>query len=816
LDDPSQQSANVQLEPHGRGPGGHSEFLAPLVSQWIEKIGFAQDAKKPFNTIAQQCDQFFSQSSGFMWKDKFRKKHLGEGIKAPRFQVTMNKAFELVALFGPYLFWKYPGVWVQSYDQLELKPELFGIDDSVLAQVQSGDPNAMQQIPPEQQMAALEFQQAVSEQQQEKVRRDTRNSLMMKYLNYSQREQPGDGLAMSAELAITEALVKGRGVLWPEAYTFPGSGRTMTGRFWGTVDDLFVDPDCTDPTFRDAKWIARRHCNPDWEVERKFGLASGTLANAGAYESVDSLSSNRSDSAKQARKSGKTHDLVVWYEIWSKCGVGTRMSHSDDADAKMIGDGLHSAFDEVVGDFAYLCVVDGVSFPLNAPASKIRSTHPDIPDASDEEVQALFEWRAPNYGPLFPCYLDDRWPVACLDFYRDPKSAWPIAPLAPGLGELISLNILISAAVENAFEGRKQIIAYLESAAADVRGKVDSSQSPVLIPLKDTVAKSINEVIQYLNKPGMNKDIWDAINMVSQMFDKRTGLTEFMYAVSGTQSRSARDVAAKEEKAAIRPEKMSEDVAKWMTASANLEKFLAGWTVEGYDLAPLLGRHGAHFWDQLIAGDDPEVFVREMQATVESSELRKPNRDRLMSNLQEMMQYMLPVLQGYAQTTGNTEPLNAFLEKMGTAMEQDVAGWRFGPWAPEPDPQMQQMQQMQMQLDQAKQEAEVQSKQIDAQKAQVELQKAQVETQRASIEAENQIGANQVEVESKQLEFLFDQAKHDQELEQDDEFHQQELSQKREEGLMGLMQRRAEGQLKIAQMRNEAVIKAADQTPDNV
>src|SRR5690606_34442582 len=104
----------------------------------------------------------------------------------------------------------------------------------------------------------------------------------------------------------------------------------------------------------------------------------------------------------------------------------------------------------------------------------------------------------------------------------------------------------------------------------------------------------------------------------------------------------------------------------------------------GRDLVPLLGRYGAHFWDQLIAGDDPEVFVREMQATVEANECRKPNRERVLANLQEMLQFMLPVLQQYAMATGDTRPLNEFFAKLGQSMEQDVTGWTLGPWQPAP------------------------------------------------------------------------------------------------------------------------------------
>jgi hypothetical protein len=394
-----------------------------------------------------------------------------------------------------------------------------------------------------------------------------------------------------------------------------------------------------------------------------------------------------------------------------------------------------------------------------------------------------------------------------LDFYRNYGSPWPIAPLAPALGELICLNIMISAYTEQAYENRKHVIAYMEEAIKTLEGKLNSSQSPVLIPIQQGIAKNINEVIQYLNKPEMNRDLGEAIAFISSLFDKRTGLTEFMYAVSSTQSRSARDVAAKEEKASIRPEKMANDVARFLTDSFTLVKFLSGWVVSGQDLVSLLGKYGAYFWDQLIAADDPEVFVREMQCTIEANECRKPNRERMMANLQDMMQYMIPMLQQYATDTGDTKPINAFLEKLGESMEEDVTPWELGPWRPEPDPAMQQMQQMQMQLEQAKLQAEVQTKQMEAQAKQAEIEKAQIETQRAMIDAQAQSQAAEAELQKKQLEFAFDQAAHQQELIQDQNQHVQELDQKRQEFLLSLMQKREEGAQKIQQMRDEGAVK---------
>jgi hypothetical protein len=63
--------------------------------------------------------------------------------------------------------------------------------------------------------------------QQENAQRGpsmTRSARLLEmYLNYTPTEQPGGGLATHASDAITEALVKGRGCLWPRPYFMPGS-----------------------------------------------------------------------------------------------------------------------------------------------------------------------------------------------------------------------------------------------------------------------------------------------------------------------------------------------------------------------------------------------------------------------------------------------------------------------------------------------------------------------------------------------------------------------------------------------------------------
>lgn len=798
-------------------------FMEPLVAAWCEKITLAYKAKDDFADIAEQCNAFFSQASGFMWKPKFKSKFLGN-IDAPKFEITINKAFELVALFGPSLYWQYPQRRVTSVEPMEWGDDL--LQDEVVTGALSQEFGVGE---PEQISEFLRGKQA-SETASYKMRAQ----ILERYLNFSQREVPGGGLATHSELAITEALVKGRGCLWSETYSHPGSNRVLTGMFYDSVDNLLIDPDCEDPTLRDAQWIARRHTQPVWVVERKFNLKPGSLRQWAQYETAHSQATRTSSLENVKRKNGQTYDLVTWYEIWSKGGVGNRL---DTLDPEMVGVDreLSVRFDEVVGDYAYCCVVKGCPFFLNATSRQIA-------DSVDEDVASMFEWRAPNYGQPFPCYADDRWPVCCLDFYRTHGTPWPIAPLAPALGELIALNILASALVEQGYDNRKQIIGVLGSAADSVKAAVKSKTSPAYIEIQDNAYKSIREVVQYLDRPEMNRDIITAIDYVSNLFDKRTGLTEFMYAmnVGGAQSRSARDVAAKEARASVRPDKMAKDVSKWQEDAAELEKFLASWVIEPGDVVAWLGEFASVMWRVLITEENPEYYIYGTRCLVGANDTRKPNKELEAANLNQLVAFTFPMLQQYAMTTGDSTPINEFMKSLGRSMEQEVSGWQLGDWKPpEPSPEEQQMAQ---QAQQQAMQMQAQSQQLEMQKLQAEVQKTQVESQTKLADSQMKQQSDQIAIQKAQAdaqlkqqqelqkltgmaqqealkldansqqyqqELAFERDKFMQSLMHDKTQHATDIMQKRQENLLKLNQMRREGDVKLSAAQRQARSKAA-------
>lgn len=664
-----------------------TEFLKPIVESWLGVIEESVRAKKPFSEVSAMCQKFYSGLTGFMWDTKFKAKHIGDGIQNPKFKVTIAKAFELVAIFGPTLYWKYPNRTVTRYERPTLYPDVIG------------DPND----PTTEQLFEFVQQQIAADERATEMR----NSVVQLYLNYAQKEQYGGGLESHSRLAITDALIKGRGCLWTEAYQFAGSKLKLTGSFWDSVDNLLVDPDCTDPTLADAQFIARKHTNTSWQVEQRFGLRKGSLKGKGTLESGRSQGGSLDSGSKNDRNNGRKNDLIVWYEIFSNCGVGTRLNSRSEL--------IESRFDEVVGDHAYICVAKNVPFPLNAPPKKFLQ-------ADDDEVREMFDWPVPYWR-------DNRWPVSVLDFYQNTESCWPIAPIAPGLGELICINVLASVVTSQTYENSRQVVAYLGSAAQEVEKALRGNDQYSFVKINEGVQKSINDCIQYLQRPEINMDVWKTIDWLSTVFDKRTGLSELLYSMNpgGAQSRSAEDAKIKQANASVRPEDMANRVAKHQTAIAEAEKICAYWSIKSSDVKPLLGMAGAMAWEKYVENEEPEVVFREMRCSVGASDVKKPNKEREAANMTTLSGFMLAELSKHADVTGDTKPLNSFIAAVGDSIEQDTSDWVMGDRVPmPPPPEAAQMQQAQMDLEMQKLQADVQKSQMDAQAKATDAQSKQM------------------------------------------------------------------------------------------
>lgn len=649
--------------------GDSRQVMRPIVNGWLGKLCLCRSHRKQWEDSAEECRKFFSSNTNWMWDEKKYEKfwHSRDVSVQPTFRLQFNKAFEFVALFGPMLYNRNPNRTATPRKSIKLPPELF------MPQFPpTQDPAAYQQQMMQFQRYQMQFQQ-IEQQQAVKDAEDTvRAELMQGWLNYTPGEQPYGGLKTHAERAITDCLLTGRGTLWQEVYTRPGSDIKLTGSFYDDPFNLYVDPDAE--RWEDVQWIARRCTEPIWKVEReyaKYGLQPGSLKGKGTMESLSSQAEGgATDPDSDHRRNGQTSDLVTYYRIWSRMGVGARMKESSP-DFDPDKDDFLGTFDKVAGDFCYMVVCPGIPHFLNLPTEVLLGSLGQ--PADDGMISQALQWPVPYWK-------DSRWPVSVLDFYTDPKiGTIPVPPMEPGIGELKFLNVMISHLANRIWSSSRDFIVVKKALAEYVKTNIKEGKDLAFIEL-DEIAGSIKDNVEFLQQPQVNLDVWKIIESVMTIFDKRVGLSDLMYALNpgGTQPRSAEEVAAKRSALQIRPDYMASKTEEWLTEGARLEALNTRWNITPPDVARLFGDIGAQLWEQFVMSTDVDAVVGEMEYGIESGTARRRDRDAEVASTAQAIQVLGQQLFSVAQT-GNVGPYNALLERWGTANDVDVTKMLIAP-----------------------------------------------------------------------------------------------------------------------------------------
>lgn len=764
-------------------PDYQPNFLKPLVNSWLGRIQQAKEARSSWEKVANECMHFYESVTNFMW-DANSKAKFWEGVTAPKFQIVVSKAFELVAQIGPSLFFRSPKRMANPIRRPGMSPQVFGDVEN--------DPMAQQMFAQYQQEFALDMQSAMA-----------RAKLMESWLNYTPDQIPSGGLEDNAELAITEALIKGRGVLWPEPYRKPGSDKTLTGLFFDSVDNLFIDPDAK--TLAEARWIARRRVKPYTDVEKMFGLPKHSLRDKATLESLTHDVAGKEEVSR--KPDVKAKDLIVYYEIYSRSGCGCDYSGLDS--------GISDRLEAVCGDHVYLAICPSVDYPLNVSTGMLYS------GATDEVVRQSMEW------PI-PFWRHGEFPCAILDFYQSSKSAWPMPPLGPGIGELKFLNLMISHVCNRIWMSSRDFIAVAKSAQREIEDILLKGNDLAVLPVSD-VHQDIKNMIGFLQQPQVNFDVWQIIDRVSDMFDKRTGLTDLVYGMTETQSRSAEDAATKRQAVSVRPDHMARKVERWMSRASAMEAMVAHLFVKSHDVMPLVGRTAAQMWQMLVESQPEDVVIREMEYTVAAGSGRRRNHELELANLNQALQFFFPELSKQADITTDTSAINSLIQRWGDAAQIDLSDVEIGPRMPPPpqgpSPEEQQMQ-MEMQMQQESHEMDMKSKEMDMQAKMFELQIRQAEAQ---MDAESQQAKSQADMVAEVLKLQTTRQMAEQKIEQaeaDSQIkarqslldlvmsgrrHEQELGQDQQKHVQEMEQLRQAGQIKAQQAKQMAAQKASQQ-----
>ncbi len=633
-----------------------SDAMRPVVGQWVQKLRLAWESKKrEFQDDADECARYFD--GPYNWRFAPWKGGRGgsfacgsgpeeQDLPGPSTQMTINKTAELVQLFGPALYHRNPVRKATPRHVVGPPPELYG------------DPND-----PQAQAAFSQDQRASTAMRAEDA---VRGDLYERYLNFTPTALD---LKTESRWAITEALIKGMGCLWTRTHEPPGGAMSWAGTFYDSVDNLQMDPDASN--IRDIKWMARRRVRPVWEVERERGLPAGSLkAHAGMESYSAQASVNNDPEGDYRRKQGRTADLIVYHEIYSKMGLGGRLAgHAPDQ---------AEALDQA-GDYCYLEVCENCPYPLNLPPPHGDAlTDPEADPASAERARSMLAWPTPFWA-------GGQWPMTPIAFHWKPGKLWPMSHMKPGLGELAFLNWAWSFLASKVRRSSRDFIAIAKSAAVDLKDRIKHGPDYTIIEVEQIMG-SIDSVVKFLQHPNFNSEIYQVIQGVTDNFEKRVGLTELVYGMSGRQLRSAQEAQLKSDAVNVRPDDMANTVEDAMTDLARKEAFCARWHLRDADVRPVLGPIGAGLWEQLIVPSDPSFVLYSLDVRIEANSARKPNKAREEENMRDAVQNLFQPLYAYAQQTGDVGPVNALIEDWAKSKDLDAGKYRLQAPPPPPAP----------------------------------------------------------------------------------------------------------------------------------
>ena len=618
--------------------------LEPLVKAWLGVVEEAKKIKKEtFGADAEECLRYYDGPYAWQWRKKYRSKLTSEADLEdtpiePTFKMSVNKTAEFVQIFGPTLYHRNP--------QRKVTPNpLVSVSDIVPAELTDR---------PEMQ-ALLQQEQAVLPPI--KFTRACQSRLMETLLNYTPNEL---NLKDHIRLALEEAMIKGMGVVWIEAWTNPLGNQTLIGSFYDTVDNLYMDPDAE--TLDDAEFIIRRREEPVWRVADKFHLKESEVK--GNAESVTSSGSTASmDDESYHRSRGATNDMVVYYEIYSRTGAGEKLTGAKDID-ESLKDQLAG-----LGKYVYLAVANNLPYPLNLAPSHIRAAQ------GDHDLIEATSW------PI-AFWEDGQWPFVPVYFHTRPRSPWPIPHIKFGLGELKFLDWAYSFIASKIGHTCRDLIAVPKSLSEEMKDAILRGKDLGLIEIEELHGNTIKDIVSYLQGPQFNGDIFNVIQYVETNLEKRLGLNELAYGMASKQIRVAADAEIRQQSTQIRPTDMANRVEDAASLMARLEAIASRLILKSADIVPIMGPIGGMLWLHFIENVDETRVALELDYRVEAGQARKPNKEKEVQNMQTAMQQLLPVL----LQTGNFNAANALIQDWAKSIDLlNPERYALQPPQPQPD-----------------------------------------------------------------------------------------------------------------------------------
>ena len=485
---------------------------------------------------------------------------------------------------------------------------------------------------------------------------ETAAQLLEWWLQYCSDEY---GLLREARLAVIEALVKGRGLLW-HGHIQSSTGLVPASLF-ESVDNLYIDPSAT--TLREAAYVIRRRRTAAWLLAEHLGVDEERLIEK-CTRTIDLR-----DRVWQADL-----PIIEYYEVYSRIGAGTRLAYPDDQLREW-----QDALDEL-GPYIWLVIAQDAEYPLNLD--------PDLLQGSVDRLRQAVEWPVPTYGDsVHP------WPFSVLDFLPHTNSPWARSPLAPGYPIQQAINELYYYIVEKARRSARMVLvvpSYVDSALIDA---LNTDESFVVVPIDQKQATDLTQQLaQPITLPPISMDLWNILKDMEQQFAKAVGLDPGLYgAQPPTQPRSAAEVQIRQQAASGRANAMAERVEDWMSRVAMKEGMLSRLHVPFTQMAPLFyepvlqtpdgmpmpGGPLSWIWATQITTTDPFHAADNFHFQIVSGSGRRKDKQQQAQAATFLAQTLLPSIAQAASKTGDYTVVNRVLERLANALDMDLTLFRF-------------------------------------------------------------------------------------------------------------------------------------------
>ena len=614
-------------------------WLREITELWRKRISEAREAKKEqfdsdadvlWNFLTRSYEDLYIPSATTVTEDTTT---IGVyATSGPYYKPRINKCQEFVDLYLPYVLARNP------QRRVSLRRPQF--NEEVLR------------------MASQATMMPYSQHDKSvRVVLETAAQLLEWWIQYCAEEYY---ILREARLAVTEALVKGRGVLW-HGLISTASG-LMPASFYESVDNIFIDPQAI--TIRDAGYIIRKRRMASWLAAGILGISEEKLVNMAGIKDIGTDSTPKSGSS----------DIVEYYEVYSRIGIGASTTELDDS-LREWRDAL-----DALGPHVYLAIPSSGDFPLNIDPDKITTA---------TELSMAVQWPVATYGDII-----NPWPATFLDFYPNTTNPWARSPLKPGIPMQVFLDHLYGYIFSQAKRSCRSIVVvpdHVDKRFIEALAEEDKDFN--VVPISNQQIQDIaNELYHIIQFPVVGRDLWELVQLAEVQFAKAVGLDDVLYgATPQKQIRSATEASLRYSQASNRAQAMADTVETWMSHIAGkdgllsrlyvpfnqMAKFVFEPVLEGPDGQPIPGGPLTQIWATTVTAESPFSAGADFWFTVESGSGIRKDKQQQAQSAQFIAQTLLPVAMQVASASGDFSMFNRVLENLSNAMEMDLSLFRI-------------------------------------------------------------------------------------------------------------------------------------------